>query len=112
MNDGHQRLFLGLGVALILTTGCPGPTANIYDVCSGTEQCPGTTVCLVANATTGNFQGSFCSYACNVDTDCPLDGFASPVCIANQCYAGCPGNTGCPYAEVCATDGNVLFCVP
>jgi len=66
----------------------------------------------LANTTPDGYVGSFCTINCNVDADCPTDGFAPPVCEVNQCYAGCPGNVGCPYSEVCATDGTVLFCVP
>jgi hypothetical protein len=99
-------------VAVFLATGCVVSGANIYDVCSGTEECPDGTTCVPANTTTDGYVGSFCTVSCNADSDCPGDGFAAPVCEAGQCYAGCPGNTGCPYSETCATDGAVLFCVP
>lgn len=91
---------------------CSPAVGQIYDACSGSEQCPGTTLCLVANTTTSGYVGSFCTVTCAADQDCPLDGYAQPVCEAGQCYAGCPSGTGCPYSEQCATDGAVLFCVP
>jgi hypothetical protein len=100
------------GLALVAALGGCGPAVYIYDTCSGTEQCPGATTCQIANATPDGFHGSFCTFTCQFDSDCPGDGYAAPVCEAGQCYAGCPGNTGCPYGEVCGTDGTVLFCVP
>lgn len=113
MNSQERGAGLVLSAIVLLLVGCGGhPTANIYDTCTSTEDCPGATTCQVANTTTDGFQGTFCTFACNFDSDCPGDGFAPPVCEVGQCYAGCPGNTGCPYGETCATDGTVLFCVP
>jgi hypothetical protein len=97
---------------LLFLAACGQPTANIYDVCSASEQCPGATNCLPANTTAGGFVGNFCTVGCAVDTDCPEDGSLPPVCETGQCYAGCPNNTGCPYGETCTTGGTVLFCVP
>ncbi len=112
MTSSAKGLIL-LGASVALMGGCVVvTTANIYDVCSGTEQCPGTTTCQVANLTTDGFNGTFCTYGCVVDSDCPSDGFAPAVCESGQCYAGCPSGSGCPYAETCATDGSVFFCVP
>ncbi len=104
----------GLSALLLGSAGCVVVhTANIYDVCSGTEQCPGATTCQVANATVSGYNGTFCTVLCNVDADCPPDGsYAAPVCIAGQCYAGCPSGGGCPYAEACGQYQGVYFCVP
>jgi hypothetical protein len=106
-------LMAAIAMCAFAATGCVvAQTANIYDVCSGTEECPGNTTCQTANTTTDGYVGRFCTFPCNVDADCPGDGFATPACEAGQCYAGCAANASCPYAETCATDGAVLFCVP
>jgi hypothetical protein len=111
MNKNMAVQLIGT-IAALAVCGCVSATGNIYDVCSGTEQCPDGTSCQPASATTDGFTGSFCTLPCTTCSDCPSDGFAAPVCFNGQCYAGCPGNTGCPYSETCATCGATLFCVP
>jgi hypothetical protein len=103
----------------LFAAGCPNTPVEPYDSCGSGDSCSGGLSCIDTSlpASTG-ITGSFCSSACQQDSDCvqvPTNFAAN--CVNDQCYLTCPSSDSCPYDQSCVqfTDQNgnaISLCSP
>jgi len=97
----------GLALAAFVM-GCSPNDATVsnYELCdTETDTCPSATSCVGFSAQSP----TFCTRACNSDSDCPDDATGRPgVCVNPpnasyaSCFQTCPGDEGvCPDGETC-----------